>query len=61
MNSNSWRKEIHYLLSQLVENITDIFLWCELHENVFPNLANMAQDILSIVSTSVPSERLFLY
>ncbi|CAH1101950.1 unnamed protein product [Psylliodes chrysocephalus] len=55
-----WRKELdEYYNSPRAREKTDVINWWWKNEKTFPNLSKMARDILSIMSTSAPSERLF--
>lgn len=48
-----------YLALRRAGKDQDILQWWKDHEKSFPTLARMARDLLSIMATSVPSERLF--
>ena len=55
-----WDDELNaYLQSPRVAGDTNILHWWKCHSNVYPTLSMMARDILSIMPTSVPSERVF--
>ena len=50
---------LRYTQTSVAATEVDILAWWVTNERVFPNLSKMALDILSIPSTSAPSERLF--
>lgn len=59
-NRNPWKSELkEYLSMKRVDEKTDVLSWWKLHSNTFPHLSKMAQDLFSIMATSVPSERTF--
>lgn len=56
----NWQSEIDfYIESPCANKDVDILTWWRDHENVYPILAKMAKDLLSVMATSVPVERLF--
>lgn len=56
----NWRREIdEYIAQKRASREENILLWWKRNEKSFPNIAQMARDILSTTATSVPSERLF--
>lgn len=56
----NWEKEINeYIEAPCASDCTDILNWWRDHQNVYPILAKMAKDVLAIMATSVPVERLF--
>ena len=56
----TWDKELKsYLDSPRTDEETDILDWWRTNEKIYPRLAKMARDFLSIMPTAVPSERLF--
>lgn len=55
-----WETEIaQYLATPRVSEEVSILDWWRANELTFPNLARMARDILCIMPSSVPVERLF--
>lgn len=57
---STWRNELtKYYESPRVPRNINILDWWKTHESVYPNLARMARDILSILASSGPVERLF--
>lgn len=48
-----------YLHDKCAPEKTDVLRWWSEHEKIYPILAQMARDHLSIMATSVPVERLF--
>lgn len=55
-----WRKEIDFYLSHpCADADEDVLDWWKKNENLYPTLALMARDFLSIQATSVAAERLF--
>ena len=56
----SWETEVErYLESERADEDTDVLQWWKQNEAKYPRIAKMARDVLSIMATSVPVERLF--
>ena len=59
-NIDDWEAEItEYLEAPRANEEVDVLQWWKTHVQTYPYLSKMACDILSIMSSSVPVDRLF--
>lgn len=60
ISNESWKEKIdRYLKVDRETEDTNVIEWWKNNAKVYPNLARMARDILSILASAVPVERLF--